>query len=134
IGKAFLSVTIGADDPNSFFLKFFDRSGDVCRFCDREMSARSGRCLGDGFVDGGRVMFRYDPAVSTEADGSPNKGAEVVRVFNFIKEENECFLILRRRNGKNLIQVSVLFGSNDRYNSLRARISRELVDDMFVGL
>ena len=87
------------------------------------MSARSGGCFCHGFVDGGRIMFRDDSAVSAEADSGPDKGAEVVRVFDFIKEKNECFLILRRRDGKDLIDVDVLFGSDNCYDSLRVRIS-----------
>ena len=121
-----LAALVEANGPDVALLQLLYRTRDVRNFCYGQMLARSGGGLCDRASDCRCAALGDDNTVGSGGVGRAHEGAEVVRVFNAIENEDER--ILAALGADYVVEVAVLFRRSHGHDALMSRSPGHLVE------
>jgi hypothetical protein len=93
---ALVGVLVEADEPVARFLQLLHRLRKIGDFRDRQVRQGAGGSARNRVREAGRAPLGDDHAVGAGGQRSSNNGAEIVRVLDTVKQDDQTFLTVAR--------------------------------------
>src|SRR5512134_1379546 len=98
--------------PHSGLFQCFDQTREIADTSDQHMIERARRYFGDHGSQPRRPAFRYENTMDAGCFGSPQDCAQVVRIFDAIKNYEERRLAAGSSPFKNLFRAAIGLGGD----------------------
>ena len=123
-----LPVEIGAEDRQAELLQLTEALSDIADLSDADVRSGAGRSFFDGGVQRNRSMLRDEHAVDAGGVGGAEDCAEIMRVLNFVEQDDERRLVERAGVLENVVDGGIFDWSGDGDDALMILTVDELIE------